>query len=224
MKPFLKYTCIIILILVHINANSQFARTRIFSEPTFFSLCGGSIVFDSLGYFFREHGCENDSYVSLGRYKIFDGNKIELNYISFDSVPLFKKIVYVQDSKDSSNRIRFFDRFNQQLTFVNLEYATDSLKKTERIRLNKNNEFIVSSKSEGWISFSNFWLLYENLNKTGRLFIPVQNKSLDIYLNLPSSYFYSNLHPDTLKNESMLFKNRGLYSLDGKEKFFYQRD
>lgn len=211
----------IAFIIIWYNGYSQFAVTKTFDEPKYFSLCSGRIIFDSLGYFFKEHGCEGASTVSLGKYTI-TGNKINLHYLPHDSLTLIRNIVYYDERPtDSTIYIRFFDRYLDTISLAFIEYANDK---------ERNDVAWYTNKKAAELKYANAALLFWRLNdlynlplKDSIIQIPLTSKSMDIYFGLPEVYFIYNHYTEEPAKEritEMLFINRGLYSMDGKEKYY----
>ena len=205
MRPFI--LLFIILNGVSYCAVGQLKATRHYSFQD--GLCSKSVILDSAGYFFHEWGCEGRSNISFGKYRMGRDNIINFRFLPFDSIAPIKKVTQVtsKESSDSIVTFSFYDRFGEPLnTNFGIRVADTS---------NKVHEMWTDEK--GQIQLNRF--IYKNITLIQFLSIygeaagiTLENKSLNVYLNLPKVFLdYPELTLDKPRKLNLKLKPNGLY-------------
>src|SRR4029079_9901986 len=107
---------IILLTAISQSAVGQVKRTMHFSSKNGM-FCSQTLILDSTGLFFYESGCEGSSNISFGKYKLDKDNKINFQFLPFDSINPINKIVLDSSANETDSLITltFYDRYNQPL-------------------------------------------------------------------------------------------------------------
>jgi hypothetical protein len=180
-------------------------------------LCDETIILDSLGYFFKEKGCEGNSSISFGRYKISKDNIVSFHFLPFDSLKPIREIKRFKDSNDSTITITLYDRDTKPLSYaVNLE-ALDSSGKQHGVTADENGRVVLNKK------------LYKDLLIVPLLWIYGQQPSLvigdenniEVYMSLPGLFLaYNEISIDKANKLQLVLKKDGLYRLNRKTKVY----
>jgi len=211
---------IILLLLVttfvSVAANGQLKSTKSFTIWKG-GLCDETIILDSLGYFFKEKGCEGNSTISFGRYKISKGNIISFHFLPIDSLQPFREIKRYKDLNDSTITITLYDREDKPVSYaINLQ-AVD----------NGGNQHGVSSDGNGKVVLNR--KLYKDLLIVPLLWIYGQQPSLvigdennlEVRMSLPGLFLaYNEIKIDKGSKLRLVLKKDGLYRLDRKTKVY----
>jgi len=215
MKP-IRLTITLLIMLFGHSANSQLKNTKEYSEIN--GPCSSNIILDSLGYFFKERGCEGSSHISFGKYKITKNNIISFSFFSFDSLEPFRKIRRYKNTNknDSIITITLFSRENKPLGFNFNIQVFDIDGKPENVNTNEKGELFINH-------FLYKQLLLTQLLSIYKVAAPIliDKNSMEIYFNLPELFL---IYPETILEKAeklkLVFKKDGLYKLDGKTKLY----
>ena len=215
MNP-LKNLLILFSLIMGVRANAQLQQTRHFHKQSEeLSFCGQNFILDSLGYFFKERGCEGNGQVSFGRYKVLKNNIVVFQPLPFDSLQAIRQIRRTQatDSSDSTITITLYDRYNQPLTNnFNID-VVDTSGKTERIVTNKKGQIILNRNIHRDIVFISLLWLYEQSPSI----VHGNEAAIEVYLGLPDIFLWqTEVTAIKEKQFKLMLKKDGVYKLDGK--------
>lgn len=199
--------------------SAQLAKQTAFTAKSGF--CSTTFILDSLGYFFREGGCEGRSSISYGKYKIHK-DSVLFYFESFEKLPAILKKNNSKGSSDTICTITFLTRNGAPVP--NNHFKIDAIDSSGKFF----KEYKIDDKGSVRLNCNQYkelrlWYLEKIYNKKIR--IPLQNGNTIIVLGLPKLFFYyPNPQVENGENFSLILKEDGLYALDKKEKIFSSTD
>lgn len=197
-------------------ANGQLKNTKRYTiwEGGF---CDETIILDSLGYFFKEKGCEGNSTISYGKYKVSKKDVVSFYFLPIDSLQPFKEIKRFKDSNDSIITITLYDRYDKPLSYaINLE-AIDNSGKQHGAYTDEDGRVFLDRK------------LYKDLHILPLLWIYGQQptigigdeNNIEVHMALPSLFLiYKEISIDKGSKLQLILKKDGLYRMNGKTKVY----
>lgn len=213
----LKTVLLLVLTIFTSVVYGQLKRTTHFSRSIVTRLCSQSIVLDSLGFFFKEHGCEGDSYVSFGRYRISKKNVITFFFLPIDSLQPFNEIKRSRDVNDSLLTFSFYDRMGQPINQSSNFEAVRKDSRTENVRSDTNGKIRLNRMLYRDVLISPILSLYNEQ-------IPLvkgDENNIEVHLALPAiALEFYRINFERPVQEQFIIKTDGLYALDKKTKVF----
>lgn len=212
------YTFILISGLAFLSsfAFGQTKRTQWYSKEN--GLCSQTIIIDSSGYFFKEQGCEGNSTISFGRYKISKGNIISFYFLPFDSLPPIREIKRFKNTNDSTLTFTLIDRYGKPFpSSFNLE-AVDINGKTETVYSIENGKVILNRNHYSDLLITPLLWIY----KEQAPLVTGDENQIEVHFNLPDLFLtYSPITTEVPKKLQLVLKDDGLYKLDKKTKVYH---
>jgi hypothetical protein len=217
-----KYLVILFLIVLSITANAQLQRTKHFHKQSeVLSFCGETVILDSIGYFFKDEGCEGQSEVSFGKYKLSKNNVVTFKPLPFDSLKPIRKIkrTKVTTNTDSTITITLYDIHNKLVSIgANVE-VVDKNGLSERIYVDKKGQIMLNRNLHKDIIFSSLLWIF----KGSPSIIQDGDSTIEVYLGLPDLFLWqTTITTIKSKQTQLLVKKNGLYKLDGRTKIYSQ--
>jgi|GEM_PF-5334775 len=199
------------LLLLSVTTCAQLKQRAIFYETFESSLCSGTMILDSLGYFFQEGGCGCDpmTTISFGRYTIDNGGVVSLRYLPKDSLGGIREIRRRHTQPDSMLTITIYDRWNVPVDgmYGFKLYGSD---RDTVVRTNEHGQIIVPRREAKHLLIQTLFSLYEEQED---LLAGNENR-IDIYLTLPYTYMnFTVLRFRQPENGQLELRKDGLYDL-----------
>lgn len=175
--------------------------------------CSKSIQLDSSGVFFMEHGCEGNSQVAYGRYKLLPNNLINFKRLPFDSIAPISKIDRFHNELDTTLTVTFLDREGMVLAYVFIgQVGNDKGIITEPFT-NEKGQLVLDRKHKHQIFISAIDRIYGKDNEI----TADGESSIDVYFNLPSKFLiYPEVRADDFEEFELVLLEDGLYEKDRK--------
>ena len=199
------------VILSH-YAEGQVKHSRHFSSGGF--PCSRNMLLDSLGYFFKEEGCEGSSLISFGRYTISKGNIIAFKFLPFDSISPINQVKYNDTKDDSLLTIALFDRDGNPLGYnFNIKFA-DSTGEVTEVTPFTDLEGRITIKANQFKE-----IILNDLLPTFKVQpVRIGNQSIEIRFNLPRMFLgYSEVTAAKPEKLQLLLTEKGLLTVDRKQ-------
>ena len=182
-------------------------------------LCSESILLDDSGFFFRERGCEGDSYISYGSYVTDVHHFISFRFLPIRKLKPMKKIVLLRALKDGDSivTVTFYDRYGERLR-GNKMLLADTGNKIHEVATDGKGRLTINHFIYGDLLVPQFLSIYGEISG-----IPISSHSLNIYLNLPGLFLeYSNPTQDKTQKLNLLLRRHSLYDSGSKKTGVYK--
>jgi hypothetical protein len=164
--------------------------------------------------FFQESGCESRSSISFGKYKLGKDNKINFQYLPFDSINPVANITEESVKEgDSLITITFYDRYNRPLGINFGIRLGDTSNQVHEMWTNEIGQIQINRFLFNYVSLVQFLTMYRETDG-----IAIRQKSLKVYLNLPEQFLiHSELQIDRPRRMNLQLRQDGLYDVKSKE-------
>lgn len=212
---------LLLLIISDYCGRGQLKHTTSYSaEASGLSLCSGSIILDSLGFFYEEAGCEGRGYIAFGKYELLKERKLLLTYLGFDKIkPLIEVTRSAQkNSQDSIISIGFYAKDEVPLNqyYLSVDVIDSSGKFFKTYYPDKFGLIQIKSLTNKTLRIhSTDWFMGETK------LIKISKESMKIKFNVPISFFYYK-SPRRVKfdNILMVIEADGLYDTKRRKRWF----
>jgi len=194
-------------------ASGQFKTTMTFYSTD--HLCSTRYIFDSLGQFYLQGGCEGRGFISYGKYEL-KNDKLILNFQKIDTGTLFLKIKESKATNDTTIRVSFMDRYQNPIVrnYLKIDAIESSGKFFKPVSLDDKGGLTINPSKYHLLR------LYATQGICGKLlYVALNTNDKEIIINFPKEFFYIS-YPilDNSKNYILTLKKDGLYDSAGKGK------
>lgn len=210
-----KFIILFLFIILSHFAEGQLSHSRHFSNGGF--PCNRNILLDSLGYFFKEEGCEGRSRISFGKYTIKQGNIVAFKFLPLDSIKPIKQIKYYDTKKDTLFTIAFYDRDGNPLGYnFNIKFISSTGQVVEDAPFTELDGRMTIKPNQ----FKE--ILLNDLLPTFKVQpVKIGNQSMEIWFNLPRMFLgYNEVREGKPEKLQLLMTDEGLMSVDRKQMMY----
>jgi hypothetical protein len=188
-------------------AIGQLNETKCFSSKK--GSCTQTIILDSAGYFFKERNCGQTSNISFGRYNKEKEHHIHFQFLPFDSLAPFYRIVSerIIMEYDSMVTVTFYDRFKRPIANNSGVRVVDVNNKAFEIWTNEHGQVEVNRFTCNRIFLKPLHSIYG-----AAAVIDLGREALSVYLNIPDLFLdNTRIKLEESKTLDLLLKEDGLY-------------
>jgi hypothetical protein len=214
----LKFIFLAALIVSSSVCLGQIGRSRHFSKwGELNGLCSRSLLLDSLGYFFKEEGCEGRSFISFGHYQVSKSGILTFSHLPADSLHAFQQIRRTKGPADTVLTLTFYDRYGKLLRHVHSFQIIDNNGKQESVWTDNNGQIILDRRLYKDVLITPLIVLF----KQQEALVTGEENVIDVFLDLPTMFLmYSEINFERPKSRPLVLKKDGLYEMDKKAKAY----
>jgi hypothetical protein len=199
-----------------IAANSQLKRSSLFTKQNEeLPFCSQNILLDSLGYYFKEKGCEGSGEISFGKYSLSKAGIVTFLPLPFSVLQPIRKIKRSEasDLNDSIITITFYDRYDKPLHY-NFNIIVLKMSGEDWYpATDENGQLALNRKTDRDVVINSLL----NIFGQSPSIVNGDESTIEVYLDLPDLFL--GITEVTLKKEKqsqLILKKNKLYKLDGK--------
>jgi hypothetical protein len=188
-------------------AIGQLNETKCFSSKK--GSCTQTIILDSAGYFFKERSCGEASDISFGRYNKEQEHRIRFQFLPFDSLAPFYRIVSerIIMEYDAMVTVTFYDRFKIPIANNSGVRVVDANNKAYEMRTDEHGQIEVNRFIYKRIFLASLHSIYG-----ASAGIDLGREALSVYLNIPGLFLdNTRIKLEEPKALDLLLKKDGLY-------------